>query len=92
MAYSSYYYIGYVDTLWVDEEYRNQGVGSKLMDQVEKSLKDYGCSLCHLDTFSFQAPGFYEKRGYKIFGTLEHKKAGISEYFLVKDLSGETNG
>ncbi len=85
-GYSSLYFIGYIDTLWVAENYRGHGLGSQLLAKVEADLKAYGCELCHLDTFDFQAPHFYEQHGYKVFGQLEHKKAGIKEFFLCKEL------
>ncbi|BDR60765.1 GNAT family N-acetyltransferase [Lactobacillus xylocopicola] len=60
-AYSSMYFIGYIDTLWVDQEYRHQGLGSQLMNKVEADLQRYGCPQCHLETFDYQAPGFIRK-------------------------------
>jgi hypothetical protein len=39
-----------------------------------------------LDTFSFQALGFYEKLGYRIFGELGDVAGGHKWYFLKKDL------
>lgn len=86
IAYSSLYYIGYIDTLWVDEKFRNQSIGTKILSLLESKLRGYGCELCHLDTFNFQAPVFYKKNGYEIFGELHHKKQNITEYFLKKDL------
>lgn len=86
IAYSSLYYIGYIDTLWVDEKFRNQSIGTKILSLLESKLREYGCELCHLDTFNFQAPVFYKKNGYEIFGELHHKKQNITEYFFKKDL------
>jgi ribosomal protein S18 acetylase RimI-like enzyme len=86
IAYSSLYYIGYIDTLWVDEKFRNQSIGTKILSLLESKLREYGCELCHLDTFNFQAPVFYKKNGYEIFGELHHKKQNITEYFKKKDL------
>ncbi len=30
----------------------------------------------HLDTFDFQARGFYEKNGFHVFGTIENYRSG----------------
>ena len=76
----------YVDILWVDEEYRGFGLGSKLLDNIETTAKDKGCYLIHLDTFDFQAKGFYEKQGYIIFGVLEDCPKGHCRYYLKKQL------
>lgn len=86
VAYSSLYHIGYLDTLWVDESFRHQSIGSNLLDNLEDQLRDYGCELCHLDTFDFQAPEFYKSKGYEVFGELHHKRNNITEFFLKKDL------
>lgn len=61
----------YIDILWVNENYRHQGLGSKLLEYVEDTAKAKGCYLIHLDTFDFQAKDFYLKHGYEIFGTLK---------------------
>lgn len=87
IAYSSMYFIGYIDTLWVHQKYRKEGLGSLILAALEKELKDYGCENCHLDTFDFQAPLFYKKNGYQEFGKLRHEKVDITEYFFSKKLS-----
>ncbi len=76
----------YVDSLWVDERYRNRGLGSALLCEVEKIAAQNGCNIVHLDTFDFQAKDFYIKRGYEIFGTLENSPEGHCRYYLKKAL------
>lgn len=43
----------YIDILWVKEEFRKDGYGSALLNEVEKIAKEKGCRLIHLDTFDF---------------------------------------
>jgi ribosomal protein S18 acetylase RimI-like enzyme len=76
----------YIDVLWVKEEFRKDGVGSHLLKEVEKIAKDKGCSLIHLDTFDFQAKGFYEKHGYEVFGVLEDCPIEHKRYYLKKNI------
>lgn len=76
----------YVDTLWVKEEYRKEGIGSKLLKEVEKEAVEKGCYLIHLDTFDFQAKVFYIKQGYEIFGTLDECPQGHKRYFMKKNI------
>lgn len=78
--------VAYIDTLWVDEKYRDNGLGSKLLAEVEKTAKEKGCYLIHLDTFEFQAKEFYEKHGHKVFGVLEDCPKGHCRYYLKKCL------
>ena len=86
VAYSSMYHIGYLDTLWVDERYRGQGIGAKLLKQAEQDLVQFGCYMCHLDTFDFQGPEFYRNAGYTEFGRLEHEHVNLTEFFFCKKL------
>lgn len=74
----------FVDTLFVDEIYRGQGLGEKLLKEVEKVAINKGCELIHLDTFDFQAKDFYLKYGYEIFGVLEDCPEGHCRYYLKK--------
>jgi ribosomal protein S18 acetylase RimI-like enzyme len=81
-------YLGwlYIEMLWIKEEIRNSGYGSKLLVAAETKAKEYGCQSAYLDTFSFQALGFYQKHGYVIFGELPDFPIGHSRYFLTKKL------
>ena len=75
-----------IDIIWVDEQYRGQGLGSMLLGEVEHEAMEKGCHLVHLDTFDFQAKGFYEKNGYSVFGILEDCPKGHIRYYLKKTL------
>ena len=86
LAYSVMWHILYVDTLWVNPDYRGNGYGSKLLKEVETEGRKLGCKIAHLDTFDFQAPGFYERNGYIVFGILEDSPKGHKEYFFSKKL------
>lgn len=77
----------YVDTLWVAEELRGDGFGTELMDRFENEARGHGCRQVFLSTFSFQAPEFYKKRGYQIFGELNDFPEGQSRIFFRKALS-----
>jgi len=75
----------FVHNLWVTEPRRGQGFGRLLMNEAEDRARTLGCHSAWLDTFSFQAPGFYRKLGYEVFGTLDHPP-GAERYFLRKSL------
>jgi len=51
--------------LWVRDDQRRTGLGRALMARFEAAARARGCTLVYLETWSFQAPGFYEKLGYR---------------------------
>ena len=56
-----------------------------------KRAVERGCHSVWVDTFSFQAPGFYPKLGYKVFGELDYPP-GHKRIFLQKRLAGGAPG
>ena len=76
----------YVDMVWVDETCRHQGLGTKLIRELERIALEEGCTLIHLDTFDFQAKDFYIKLGYEVFGVLDGFPGNHCRYFLKKQL------
>lgn len=75
-----------VHFLWVDDSVRHHGYGSKLLQEAEKIAKEKNCRLIKLDTFSFQAPEFYKKHGFKVYGVVEDFPKGHTQYYLEKRL------
>lgn len=73
--------------IWLDESLRKQGVGTELLNRIEALGRASGCTHAHLDTFSFQARGFYEKHGFRVFGNLEDYPPGHNRYYLYKSLN-----
>jgi GNAT superfamily N-acetyltransferase len=76
----------YVDLMWIQEEFRGQGYGSRLLALAEDEARKRGAKNAYLDTFSFQAPEFYKKFGYEVFGELQDFPTGHQRYFLTKSL------
>lgn len=77
----------FVEMLIVPARLRGQGVGTQLMAQAEALAREAGCAGIWLDTFSFQAPGFYARLGFSVFGEITHYPPGASRFFLQKLLS-----
>ncbi len=82
----TFWYHLHVDFLWVSDEYRKGGYGTQLLQKIEEFAKEKGCYVILLDTFSFQAPHFYKKLGYKEFGVLEDFPKGHRQHFMEKRL------
>ena len=76
-----------VEYLWVREDHRKQGYGSRLLDAAEKEAVKRECFQSILRTHSFQAPDFYQKLGYEIAGTIKDYPKGGYNYLLRKNLS-----
>jgi GNAT superfamily N-acetyltransferase len=75
-----------IELMWVQEGLRGRGYGHQLLTLAEDEARERGARNAHLDTFSFQAPGFYEKHGYRVFGELHDFPAGHKRYYLAKEL------
>jgi hypothetical protein len=67
------------------------GLGRGPVAQAERIAVERGCHAAHLDTFSFQARGFYEKHGYAVFATLDYPPER-QRFFLRKRLAGGRHG
>ena len=76
-----------LDVLWVAEERRGVGLGRRILEALEERARRRGAERLELNTFGFQAPGFYEKLGYRRFGAIEPAVGGYGHYFYVKDLT-----
>jgi GNAT superfamily N-acetyltransferase len=75
-----------LNILWLREDLRGQGLGSRLLTMAEAEAIRRGCQRAHLDTFDFQALGFYQKHSYNTFGQLDDQPAGHTRYYLRKML------
>jgi GNAT superfamily N-acetyltransferase len=82
----SYWRESYVEMLWLSVRIRGKGFGTKLLKEAERHARRRGSRLIHLNTYSFQAPGFYEKLGYRRFGGMSGSPLGKSRHFYVKRL------
>ena len=76
----------HIDLLWIKEELRGRAYGRTLLAKVEEEGRKRGAKNAFLDTFSFQAPEFYRKCGYRVFGELPDFPEGHRRFFLVKRL------
>jgi GNAT superfamily N-acetyltransferase len=73
--------------LWVEESRRRTGIGTRLLRAAEEEARSRGCRKIVLSTHSFQAPGFYLKRGYVVAGESSDIPSGHSHLLLEKRLS-----
>jgi GNAT superfamily N-acetyltransferase len=83
-----YYDWLFIELLFVPESVRGQRFGTRLLTQAEAMAREKRCIGIWLDSFSFQAPGFYLKHGFEAWGTLENYPHGHRRVFLRKRLNG----
>jgi GNAT superfamily N-acetyltransferase len=76
----------FVSLLWVSERYRGKGFGVSLIQAAEAEARSRGVRNVYLDSFSFQAPPFYAKLGYREFGRLKEFPAGHDRVWMTKAL------
>jgi GNAT superfamily N-acetyltransferase len=77
----------FIELLSIPDEMRTQGAGTRLMNAAEDLARQRGCGGIWLDTFSFQAPGFYRKLGFSEFGHIADYPAGHQRHFFQKRLA-----
>lgn len=77
----------HIKYLFVEENYRGQGLARQLMDHALEFGEKRRCQFAFVETMSFQAPEFYQKMGFVI----EFSRPGYAEnttfHYLKKSLN-----
>ncbi len=77
----------FINLFHVDAALRGTGIGTRMITMAEDEARARGCIGVHLDTFSFQARPFYERLGYRVFGSIGEFPKGHMRYFLSKRIA-----
>lgn len=72
--------------MWIEESLRHAGAGSGLTTTFEAEARRRGCERVVVSTHEFQAPRFYEKLGYAVYGAVDDYPLGYRHIHLVKVL------
>ena len=75
-----------IEFLWVRDDLQGQGIGKDLLLAAEQEARDRGCSIIILGSYSFQAPGFYQKMGYELVARIDNCPPNHSNYYFRKTL------
>ena len=76
----------FVQSLWVDEAYRDQGLGSLLMAKVQDYAQHQNCKMIRTEAFEIdQSKLFFEKMGFNCYVTLPHPR---NVHFMSKSVDG----
>ncbi len=76
----------FLELFYLPPEYRGAGVGREILFAFEEEGRQRGCVAAVLYTISFQAPGFYERHGWRRFGEVACLPPGTSRIFFSKQL------
>lgn len=81
----------YVQILWVHEDHRRMGLGSRLLEEAERKARERACVGSCLSSFTFQSPEFYERHGYRAFGQIDNYPSNNSLFFMSKRFDHEVS-
>lgn len=76
----------FVDLFYVPPHLRGAGIGSEILREAEAEAVKRGCRGAVLYTISFQAPEFYARHGWQVFGEVPCDPVGSSRVFMRKEL------
>ena len=76
----------FIEVLWLSQRARRHGLGSELIAEAERRARRRGSALLHLSTYSFQAPRFYERLGFRRCGQMSGSPKGESRFYYLKRL------
>ena len=68
----------------MQKDLRGQGYGTKLLQAAEHEARIRGCHQVILDSYDFQASGFYQKLGYEVFAVLADHPRKHRNYYLTQ--------
>ena len=76
----------FIDLVYLPEELRGRQLGTRMLRMAEEEAARRGCRGAVLYTINFQAPGFYERHGWREFGRIPCDPPGTSRVFMTKEL------
>ncbi len=82
----------FLDLVFLPKELRGQDLGSRMLCMAEEEAVRRGCQAAVLYTITFQAPGFYERHGWREFGRIPCDPPGTARVFMTKTLAAGDGG
>ena len=80
--------LSYLTDLFIEKQYRGQGLGAMVLAKLEKKVASLGVTRLWTFTAGYEAPEFYKKQGYSVILEQEDWYAtGHSRVALQKTLS-----
>ncbi|MGW5401154.1 GNAT family N-acetyltransferase [Streptomyces sp. NPDC003952] len=78
-----------IELLWVREDSRKDGWGGRILRAAEAEARRRGCDRVAVSSYTFQAPGFYERHGYVETARIPGIHGTHADVHLLKPLTGQ---
>jgi GNAT superfamily N-acetyltransferase len=76
-----------IEMLWVREDSRRSGWGGRLLHVAEEEARRRGCDRACVSSFTFQAPEFYQRHGYRETGRTLGFPGGAADVHMFKQFA-----
>lgn len=73
-----------IDDMWVSEDCIEEELKVKLLNEVEKDMKERGGHVAMHETFNVKTRDFYIKIGYEVYGILDDYPGECKAYYMKK--------
>ena len=73
-----------VDAIWVQEDLRRQGMGSRLLGAVEDAARSEGCKGVQLRAYGFEGAEFFSRKGYVRVGFIPDADPELASSWFAK--------
>jgi GNAT superfamily N-acetyltransferase len=77
----------FVELLWVEEARRDSGLGTSLLQAIERHARERGCTDALLETLSTSAARLYTTAGYRLQAEIPDYIPGFAKHVFVKSLA-----
>lgn len=76
-----------IDCAWIEEDKRQQGIGTQLFEKAEILAQEKNCRYVQLHTSAYQAVDFYKKLGFECVGIIPQWIEDHDAVFFRKKLN-----
>lgn len=78
----------FVNYVWVAEEFRCKGIGTKLLEEIEYEAKERGCNDSLIETLDDRVSLLYSRVGYMTVAEIPFFVGPFTRYIMKKTIGG----
>jgi GNAT superfamily N-acetyltransferase len=78
----------FIELVYLPVSLRGRDIGTRVIGLAEAEAVRRGCRTGVLYTMTIQAPGFYQRLGWRVFGEIACDPPGNHRVFMTKTLGG----